>query len=55
MERYRIQKIGFGFYVQRYSKVMLDGIPDYIWKDLKRFDTKAEALSYIMTEKQYER
>ena len=50
MEKYRVEKIGFGFYVQRFGLVMLDGCPDYMWKDVARFDTEEEAQNYIKRE-----
>lgn len=47
MQKYRIQKIGFGYYVQRYGIVNFDGILDYDWKDCARFDDEESAKEYI--------
>lgn len=47
MKQYRIEKIGPGYYVQRYGLVMLDGCPDYMWKDIARFDDEESAREYI--------
>jgi hypothetical protein len=47
MTKYRIEKIGFGYYVQYYGIVNYDGILDYAWKDVRRFDTYEEAKKYI--------
>lgn len=44
---YRVEKIGFGYYVQRLSVVNYDGILDHDWKDCARFDTEDEANEYI--------
>ena len=34
MSKYRIQKMGFSYYVQVYGIVDFDGIYDYDWKDM---------------------
>ena len=47
MRKYRIEKIGFGYYVQRYGIVNYDGIMDYGWKDCARFDDEDSAKKYI--------
>lgn len=47
MSKYRIAKIGFSYYVQRYSIVNYDGILDYDWKDCARFDNEDDARKYI--------
>lgn len=47
MGKYRIEKSVFGFYVQLYGLVNYDGILDYDWKDVKRFDDEESAKEYI--------
>jgi len=47
MPEYRIKKIGFSYYVQKYGIVNFDGILDYDWKDLARFDDEESAKTYI--------
>lgn len=44
---YRVEKIGFGYYVQRLSVVNYDGILDHDWKDCTRFNTEDETNEYI--------
>lgn len=39
-------KVGYSFYVQRYGMVNYDGILDYDWKDLARFDDEESARAY---------
>jgi hypothetical protein len=45
--KYRIEKIGFGYYVQEYCVVNFDGILDHDWKDVARFDDEERAREYI--------
>lgn len=45
--KYRIVKIGFGYYVQRYTVHSFDGILDYMWKDCARFDDDESAKKYL--------
>lgn len=45
--KYRINKVGFGYYVQKYGTVNYDGILDYDWKDCARFDDEESAIEYI--------
>lgn len=47
MDKYRIEKIGFGYYVQKYAVVNFDGILDHDWKDVARFDDEESAEKYI--------
>lgn len=47
MKKYRIQKIGFSYYVQQYGVINLDGILDHDWKDCARFDNEESAKEYI--------
>jgi hypothetical protein len=47
MDRYRIEKIGYSFFVQYYGIVNFDGILDYDWKNIAHFDSKQEAKIYI--------
>lgn len=47
MSRYRIVRVGYSFYVQRYGMVNFDGILDYDWKDLARFDDEESAIAYM--------
>ena len=47
MSRYRVVKVGYSFYVQRYGIVNYDGIRDYDWKDYARFDDEESALEFI--------
>lgn len=50
MQKYRIVKIGFGYYVQKYGLVYFDGVIDYDWKDCARFDNEESAKEYIKRE-----
>lgn len=47
MLKYRIEKIGFSYYVQRYGVVNFDGVLDYDWKNCARFDDEESARKYI--------
>ena len=47
MRRYRVVKVGYSFYVQRYGIVNYDGIRDYDWKDCARFDDEESAIAYM--------
>lgn len=47
MRRYRVVKVGYSFYVQRYGMVNYDGILDYDWKDYARFDDEESARAFI--------
>ena len=47
MRRYRVVKVGYSFYVQRYGMVNYDGILDYDWKDYARFDDEESAIAYM--------
>jgi hypothetical protein len=47
MSKYRIVKMGFSYFVEIYSMVNYDGIYDYGWKEIARFDTEEEAQDYI--------
>ena len=40
---YRIIKKGYGYYIQHYWVVNLDGFRDYDWKDYARFDDEESA------------
>lgn len=44
---YRIEKVGFSYFVQKYGVVNYDGIRDYNWKDVKRCDSLEEAEEYV--------
>lgn len=46
MNKYRVEKIGFGYYLQQYGAINYDGIPDYGWKDVARFDSEESAKEY---------
>ena len=45
--KYRIQKIGFSFEVQKWSVVNYDGILDHDWKTLRTVWDEAEAIAYL--------
>ena len=45
--KYRIVKIGYGYYVQKYTVHSFDGILDYMWKDCARFDDEESAKKYF--------
>lgn len=47
MKKYRIQKVGCSYYVQRYGIVNLDGMLDYDWKDCISFDDEKKAEEYL--------
>ena len=47
MNKYRIWNCGYSYIVQKWGLVMLDGCPDYMWKNIARFDTEEEAQNYI--------
>lgn len=47
MTKYRVIKTGFSYYVQYYGIVNYDGILDYDWKDVARFDDEQCAMEYI--------
>lgn len=58
MRRYRVVKVGYSFYVQRYGLVnyhgILDfdvvnnyGILDFDWRTCARFDDEESALAYV--------
>lgn len=50
MRKYRIVKVGFSYYVQRYGIVNFDGILDYDWKDCAKFDNETDAEKYVKEE-----
>ena len=45
--KYRLVKIGYGYYVQKYTVHNFDGILDYMWKDCARFDDEESAKKYL--------
>lgn len=38
MEKYRVIKIGYSYYIQRWGAVCLDGMMDHDWKDCFRLN-----------------
>lgn len=47
MTKYRIWNCGYSYIVQEYGMVMLDGCPDYMWKDINRFMNLEDAQAYL--------
>ena len=47
MVKYRIEKIGFSFEVQKWGMINYDGILDYGWKTIARYWSEKEALAHI--------
>lgn len=44
---YRMKKMGFSYFVERYGIIDYDGIKDYGWSDCARFDDEESANAYI--------
>ena len=47
MNKHRIYSTGFSYIVQCYGLVMLDGCPDYMWKDVATFWDIDDAKAYM--------
>lgn len=47
MKKFRICKIGCGYYVQKYGVVYLDGVLEHDWKNCARFDDLETAEEYL--------
>lgn len=43
----KLARVGFSYEVLRYSRVTLDGCPDYMWKTVATFQEESEAKKYI--------
>ena len=47
MREYRVVKVGYSFYVQRYCVVNYHGILNFDWKTCARFNDEESARAYV--------